>query len=52
MNIELLLLFLPACFALNRAPGPNNLLSVVNGSRHGFLPLALLARDGWLLSWA
>jgi len=28
--------FLPACFALNMAPGPNNLLSVSNASRYGY----------------
>lgn len=37
MTIEALLLFIPACFALNMAPGPNNLLSVSNGTRYGFL---------------
>jgi threonine/homoserine/homoserine lactone efflux protein len=37
MTIEALLLFIPACFALNMAPGPNNLLSVTNGTRYGFL---------------
>ena len=31
-----LLLFIPACFALNMAPGPNNLLSVSNATRYGF----------------
>ncbi|MCR7984853.1 LysE family translocator, partial [Pseudomonas aeruginosa] len=29
-------LFVPACFALNLAPGPNNLLSLNNAARHGF----------------
>ena len=36
MTYETLLLFFPACFALNMAPGPNNLLSVSNATRHGF----------------
>jgi threonine/homoserine/homoserine lactone efflux protein len=36
MSLETLLLFIPACFALNLAPGPNNLLSVSNGTRYGF----------------
>lgn len=36
MSLEMLLLFVPACFALNMAPGPNNLLSVSNGTRYGF----------------
>ncbi len=29
-------LFIPSCFALNMAPGPNNLLSVNNAARFGF----------------
>jgi hypothetical protein len=28
MDLATLTLFLPACFALNMTPGPNNLLSV------------------------
>jgi threonine/homoserine/homoserine lactone efflux protein len=36
MDITTLAVFLPACFALNMAPGPNNLLSVSNASRYGF----------------
>jgi threonine/homoserine/homoserine lactone efflux protein len=36
MPVEALLLFVPACFALNMAPGPNNLLSVSNATRYGF----------------
>ncbi|WP_181298246.1 LysE family translocator [Pseudomonas sp. Q2-TVG4-2] len=35
MNLTTLLLFLPACFALNMAPGPNNLLSMANAKRYG-----------------
>ncbi len=31
------LLFLPACFALNMAPGPNNMLAFANGARAGFV---------------
>jgi threonine/homoserine/homoserine lactone efflux protein len=31
-----LALFLPACFALNMAPGPNNLLAFSNSARFGF----------------
>ncbi|WP_125781749.1 LysE family translocator [Pseudoalteromonas rubra] len=31
-----LLLFIPACFALNMAPGPNNLLSLNNARCYGF----------------
>ena len=37
MNASTLLLFIPACFALNMAPGPNNLLSISNATRYGFL---------------
>ncbi len=36
MDITTLLLFLPACFALNLAPGPNNLLSINNATHYGF----------------
>lgn len=36
MDISTLLMFVPACFALNMAPGPNNLLSVSNATRYGF----------------
>lgn len=36
MQLTTLALFLPACFALNAAPGPNNLLAFSNASRHGF----------------
>jgi threonine/homoserine/homoserine lactone efflux protein len=36
MNASTLLLFIPACFALNMAPGPNNLLSISNATRYGF----------------
>lgn len=35
MNLTTLLLFIPACFALNMAPGPNNLLSLTNAERYG-----------------
>lgn len=36
MSFTLLALFVPACFALNAAPGPNNLLAFSNASRLGF----------------
>jgi threonine/homoserine/homoserine lactone efflux protein len=36
MDISTLWMFVPACFALNMAPGPNNLLSVSNATRYGF----------------
>lgn len=31
-----LMMFVPACLALNLAPGPNNLLSVSNATHYGF----------------
>ena len=34
MTLMKLLLFIPACFALNMAPGPNNLLSMANAKRY------------------
>lgn len=42
--------FIPACFALNMAPGPNNLLSLGNATRHGF-GTACLAGAGRLLAF-
>jgi threonine/homoserine/homoserine lactone efflux protein len=36
MDLSTLAVFTPACFALNMAPGPNNLLSISNASRYGF----------------
>ncbi|EPF6087475.1 LysE family translocator [Proteus mirabilis] len=36
MELSTLLLFIPACFALNLAPGPNNLLSINNAAYYGF----------------
>ena len=36
MELSTLALFVPACFALNMAPGPNNLLSISNATRYGF----------------
>jgi threonine/homoserine/homoserine lactone efflux protein len=38
MSLEHWLIFLPAAFALNVFPGPNNLLSLSNGARFGFAP--------------
>lgn len=34
-------LFIPACFALNCAPGPNNMLAFSNAARLGFVPAVL-----------
>lgn len=36
MTLLTLILFIPACFALNMIPGPNNLLSMSNAQRYGF----------------
>jgi threonine/homoserine/homoserine lactone efflux protein len=36
LDFLLLALFIPACFALNMIPGPNNLLSMSNAQRYGF----------------
>ncbi|WP_334175802.1 LysE family translocator [Pseudoxanthobacter sp.] len=35
MSLDTFLVFLPACFALNLAFGPNNLLALTNGARGG-----------------
>jgi len=51
MEPSSLLLFIPACFALNMAPGPNNLLSLHNASRYG-LRSACVAGAGRLLAFA
>ncbi|POA58293.1 MULTISPECIES: LysE family translocator [unclassified Pseudomonas] len=50
MNLTTLVLFLPACFALNMAPGPNNLLSVKNATTFGFR-VSCLAGVGRLLAF-
>lgn len=44
-------LFLPACFALNMAFGPNNLLSMTVGAKQG-VSTALLAAMGRLVAFA
>ncbi|MGH8467174.1 MAG: LysE family translocator [Pseudomonas sp.] len=51
MDLSTLALFVPACFALNMAPGPNNLLSLNNASRYG-LRTACAAGAGRLLAFA
>jgi threonine/homoserine/homoserine lactone efflux protein len=51
MDLSTLLLFIPACFALNLAPGPNNLLSISNATRFGFRA-ACVAGLGRLLAFA
>lgn len=50
MPVETILLFVPACFALNMAFGPNNLLSMTIGARHGLRP-ALVAATGRLAAF-
>lgn len=51
-TVELLklLLFIPACFALNMAPGPNNLMAMNNARCHGF-KLTLMAGLGRILAF-
>jgi threonine/homoserine/homoserine lactone efflux protein len=44
-------LFIPACFALNCAPGPNNMLALTNAARLGFVP-ALLGGLGRMPAFA
>lgn len=51
MDLATLTLFLPACFALNMAPGPNNLLSVSNATRYGYRRTCV-AGVGRLLAFA
>lgn len=51
MDLATLALFVPACFALNMAPGPNNLLSLNNASRYG-LRTACAAGVGRLFAFA
>ena len=50
MELSTLDLFVPACFALNMAPGPNNLLSISNATRYGFRQ-SCLAGLGRLLAF-
>ncbi|MFA0097157.1 LysE family translocator [Vibrio splendidus] len=51
MEIWKLLLFIPACFALNMTPGPNNLLSMNNARCYGFLA-AFVAGLGRILAFS
>ncbi len=50
MDIMTLLLFIPACFALNMSPGPNNLLAMSNAKRYGFQS-ACVAGAGRLIAF-
>ncbi|WP_233855921.1 LysE family translocator [Paraburkholderia sp. HD33-4] len=51
MSLTAWLFFLPACFAINLAPGPNNLLSINVAARHGFMK-AFVGGSGRLLAFA
>lgn len=51
MDFATLLMFVPACFALNLAPGPNNLLSLNNAASFGF-GASCLAGIGRLFAFA
>jgi len=51
LSFSTLALFLPACFALNMALGPNNVLSLSNGARAG-IRISVLASFGRLLAFA
>ncbi|MEZ8802538.1 LysE family translocator [Vibrio splendidus] len=51
MDIWKLLLFIPACFALNMTPGPNNLLSMNNARCYGF-QAAFVAGLGRILAFS
>ncbi|PVZ19531.1 MULTISPECIES: LysE family translocator [unclassified Pseudomonas] len=51
MSLATLLLFIPACFALNLAPGPNNLLALNNATQHGWR-VACLAGLGRLAAFS
>lgn len=51
MTFQTILWFIPACFALNMAFGPNNLLALTNGAREG-VGAALAASLGRLVAFA
>lgn len=51
MSLNILLIFLPACFAINMSPGPNNLLAMSNAARYGF-SAAVAGGLGRLLAFA
>jgi threonine/homoserine/homoserine lactone efflux protein len=51
MSFQNYWLFLPACFTINMALGPNNVLSISNGARNG-VRCAILAAFGRLLAFA
>ena len=51
MPLDSYLLFLPACFAVNLAFGPNNLLALTNGARVG-VGTTVLASGGRMVAFA
>ncbi len=51
MDVVSLLLFVPACFALNLSPGPNNLMAMANAQRFGFRT-AITAGCGRLVAFS
>ncbi|WP_028470701.1 LysE family translocator [Neptunomonas japonica] len=50
MELITLILFVPACFALNLTPGPNNLLAMSNAKKYG-LQTACMAGIGRLIAF-
>ncbi|MDN3525279.1 LysE family translocator [Halomonas sabkhae] len=50
MDLDALLTFLPACFALNMAFGPNNLMAMTNAARRG-LGIAVSASLGRVIAF-
>jgi threonine/homoserine/homoserine lactone efflux protein len=51
MTLENYALFAPACFAINMAFGPNNVLSLSNGAREG-VRISVFAATGRLVAFA
>ena len=51
MSLDLWLLFVPAAFAINILPGPNNMLAMTNGLRYGLF-YAMKGGLGRLLAFA
>lgn len=51
MTLTTILIFIPASFALNMAPGPNNLLAMANAKRYG-IGAACIAGGGRLVAFA
>jgi threonine/homoserine/homoserine lactone efflux protein len=51
MSLQTFSLFVPACFAINMAFGPNNVLSLSNGAREG-VRTSVLASAGRLVACA